>query len=236
MKTTNKFLSCLGVLSVAGALPVSGATFQFYKLSNPQIAADFPGTNGSVIAGDIVSSVGGYLQFADSGLTLKATGTHNGNSAAVVQDHENGWDADTGAGLGVYKRENAEGQDTSDDNITSLEKLTISFDQPVNVTRIDLRAEGHNFTGWNDNATFLLNGVATLLPKGVGYIDVDLTGTEFTFAFNDSIPNPRQASGDQFYLAALTAAPKNVPEGGTSLILLGLSLGGLGCVRRFVRK
>ena len=78
-----------------------------------------------------------------------------------MRDHEPGWTASKGAGLGVYHLSG----DTSDDNITLGEKLTITFTQAVNLTSIGLRAEEHNFTGWSTGATFLLNGTSTLLPR-----------------------------------------------------------------------
>ena len=95
--------------------------------------------------------------------------------------------------------------DSGDDNITLGEKLTITFDQIVNLSSIDLRSEGHNFTGWAANATFLLNGVSTLLPQGVGLIALNQTGSVFTFEFGGATP-------DQFYLASMTAAAPAVPE------------------------
>lgn len=234
MKTSSRIFCAVQAFLLAGVLPATAATFQFYKLSNPQIGADFLPNNGSVLSGDIVSTMGGNLQFTSDGLTLEATGTYDGGEVAVVQDHENGWDADTGAGLGVYKK--LRPLDTSDDNITSKEMLTITFDQEVTIERIDLRAEGHNINGWFTGATFMLNGTQTLLPDGIGYLDVNLKGKEFTFAFDDSVSTAGALKGDQFYLAALTATPTTVPEGGASVALLGLSLAGLGLVRRGLRK
>lgn len=234
MKSTSNLLKSVSLFFLAGVLPASAANFYFYKLSNPQIGSDFLPNNGSVLSGDIVSTMGGYLEYTSDGLTLQATGTLAGSPVAVVQDHENGWDADTGAGLGVYKVLSP--LDTSDDNITSREKLTITFDQEVTIERIDLRAEGHNINGWFTGATFLLNGVQTTLPDGIGYLDVNMTGTEFTFAFDDSVDTAGALRGDQFYLAALTASPSTVPEGGASVALFGLGLAGLSLVRRGLRR
>ena len=92
----------------------------------------------------------------------------------------------------------------------------MTFSQVVNLTSISLRSDGHNVTGWTAGDTFMLNGVNTLLPVGTGDIALNLTGTQFTFAFGG-----RQA--DQFYLSGMTAAAA-VPEPETyALMLAGLA-------------
>ena len=106
--------------------------------------------------------------------------------------------------------------------------LTITFNQVVRISNIGLRAEGHNFTGWDTGDTFLLNGNNALLPDNVGSIPVELVGTQFTFAYGGQQAN-------QFYLSSLNA--ERVPEGGATAILLGLSTIGLGLFRkRFVKR
>lgn len=230
-----KLLSAISAALFAATLPASAVPFDFYKLGRG--AGDFlpngvAGTDYFIIAGDNVSSslvtssnFNGNLKFTSGGITATATGTFNNATAAVVQDSESGWSATTGAGLGVY---NVFPLNTSDDNITAGEKLTITFNQVVRLTSIGLRAEGHNFTGWNSGDTFLLNGASTLLPLGIGSINLDQTGTQFTFAFGG-------AHANQFYVASLEAS--RVPEGGATIVLSGLSAIGLGVLRiRFARK
>jgi hypothetical protein len=212
----------------AAILPASAAQFDFYKLNQPNSAAlDFLPGNGIVCTThDLCSSnvdggvFGGELKYSDGGITATAAGTYKGDTASAVQDSTRNWSANTGAGLGVYHLSKI----TSDDNITFDEALTISFDQMVRLTQIQLRAEGHNFTGWTPGATFLLDGVQTLLPLGTGFIDLNMTGQVFTFGFDDGA-----RTADQFYLAAMTA--QAVPEPGTYALLLA-GLGALGFVAR----
>jgi PEP-CTERM motif len=188
-------------------LPASAANFDFYKLGNG--AGDFLPTDGvACTGGDLCSSNvnGGVLNdnltFTTGGITAVATGTYNNAVVAVVQDHQAGWTFASSAGLGVYHVTG----DTSDDNVTTGEKLTITFDRVVNLSAIGLRAEGHNVNGWPTGSTFLFNGTSTLLPDNVGSIALNQTGQVFTFAFGGVQP-------DQFYLASMSVAA--VPEPGT---------------------
>ncbi|HYN61229.1 MAG TPA: PEP-CTERM sorting domain-containing protein [Rubrivivax sp.] len=224
----------------AALLPAGAAQFDFYKLGRGVANGDFLPVDGLACTGsDLCSSNvdggvrDGDLRFTHGGIVAAATGSFNNRTAAAVQDSERAWSATKGAGLGVYHKTG----DSGDDNITVGEMLTISFDQIVKLSRIDLRAEGHNYTGWTPGATFLLNGVQMALPRDIGYIELDLTGSVFSFAFDAPafsaagsrftsafVPAP---AGDQFYLAAMTA--QAVPEPGTCAMLLA-GLGAIGLV------
>lgn len=82
-------------------------------------------------------------------------------------------------------------------------------------------------------AYFLLNDVVTKLPEIDGSINVNMTGTEFTFAYGGD----EKLRPDQFYLASLTACtPDRVPEGGATIALLGLALTSLGALRKRLVK
>lgn len=209
------------------ALPASAAQFDFYKLGRGAVNGDFLPTNGvACTGGDLCSSnvdgavFGGNLSFTDGGVTAVATSSFASGASSVVQDHDGGWTASIGAGLGVYHKTG----DTSDDNITSGETLTITFDQVVTLTSVGLRAEGHNFTGWGAGKTFLLDGVQTTLPQDTGSIAVDMTGNVFTFAYGGT-------NADQFYLASLTVTP--VPEpASVAMVLAGLGFVGVAQRRR----
>ncbi|MEO8080990.1 MAG: PEP-CTERM sorting domain-containing protein, partial [Caldimonas sp.] len=200
----------------------SAVQFDFYKLGRG--ASDFLPDSSVVCTGadrcgsDVDHGVfGGDLPFTSGGLTVHATSNFTGGPSTVIQDREPGWSATVGAGLGVYHT--TDPVDTSDDNITAGEMLTLTFDQVVTLSAIGLRADGHNFTNWADGSTFLFNGVSTLLPKGTGFIDgLSVTGSVFTFAYGGQKP-------DQFYLSSLTVAP--VPEPETfALLAAGLALTG----------
>lgn len=222
--STTKSALLTALLSVV-VLPLGAAQFDFYKLGNG--ASDFLPTNGVTVYGDIVSSnvaanvFGGNLTFVSGGITAVATATYNNGTASVVQDKEVGWTASKGAGLGVYHQSN----NTSDDNITAGESLTITFDRVVNLSSVGLRSDGHNFTSWVAGDEFLLNGVSMLLPDNVGSLGVNLTGTSFTFAFK-----PNEPLSAQFYLSSLTVTA--VPDAATTLGLFSAALLALGLVRR----
>ncbi|HRI18107.1 MAG TPA: PEPxxWA-CTERM sorting domain-containing protein [Burkholderiaceae bacterium] len=226
MKTLNPLLAA--ALLCAAAVPASAAQFDFYKLKSPVGGSDFlpSGPSFNCTGGDKCSSnvdagsFGGVLSYSNAGISLDASGSFSGGVASAVQDHENGWSATVGAGLGVYHKKG----DTSDDNITSGETLTVTFDQVVTLTAIGLRSEGHNYTSWGAGKTFLLDGVSTLLPQNVGSIAVNMTGQVFTFAYGG-------ANADQFYLSSLTAVPVPEPES-WAMMLAGLGVVGFMLRRR----
>ena len=215
------------LLLAASALPASAITFDFYKLGRGP-AVDFLPTDGvACTGGDLCSSnvgagaFGDDLTFSLGGITVHATGSFNGTAAAVVQDATANWTATNGAGLGVY---HAGPVNNSDDNITTGETLTLTFEQAVNLSAIGLRSDGHNFTNWADNSTFLFDGVQTALPKGTGFIgDLDKSGTVFSFAYGGNKPG-------QFYLSSVTVTPVPEPE------TLALMLSGIGFVGFMARR
>lgn len=223
-----KKLSLIAAALIAvAAVPASATTttFDFYKLGRGAANGDFLPTDGiACTGGDLCSSNvdggvrNGDLTFTSGGIKTFATASYNGQVAAVIQDATSNWNASNGAGLGVYHLSGV----NSDDNITIGEKLTLSFNELVTMSSIGLRADGHNFTNWATGATFLLNGVSTLLPDNIGSIALNLTGKSFDFAYGGAKPA-------QFYLASATVAP--VPEPGTYALMLG----GLG-VAAFVAR
>lgn len=225
-----KRLSIGTVALLTAVLPAAAVSFDFDHLGRGA-ALDFLPTDGiNVTGGDLASSnvhlgnFDGDLNYTVGDLTATVTGTYFGEEAAVVQDSTSNWTDTRGAGLGVYHAP----VDRSDDNITDGELLTITFNRVVTITSIGLRAEGHNFTGWTPGATFLLDGGNTALPIGIGSINVEKTGTAFTFSYGGDTP-------DQFYVASLEV--QEVPEAGATAVLLGLSVLGLGGFRkRLVRK
>lgn len=206
---------------LVAASQAQALTFDFGKLHAPNVAGDFlpSSTYFSCTGSDICSSdynhgiFGGSLAYTVGGVTATATGFYKGNQVTVVQDSENGYNPakHISAGLGVYHKAN----DSSDDNITSFESLTITFSEAVHLTGISLRSDGHNITNWASNSTFLFNGTSTKLAGDIAFDEV---GTTFTFAYGGTKP-------DQFYLSGMTIETLPVPEpSSVALMLAGLGL------------
>jgi hypothetical protein len=237
MKITKTLLALSFAATALPAAATATTQFDFYKLGRGA-AFDFlpidgvPCTGGDLCSSNVDGNVrNGDLRFKSGGITAWATANFDNGVAAVVQDSESRWTDRKGAGLGVYHRT----RDNSDDNITLGEMLTITFDQVVRLMEIELRSEGHNFTNWTRDATFLLDGVRTALPLGTGLINLDKTGKVFTFAFDGLAAGRTSApsTGDQFYLSAMTV--QTVPEPGTyAMVLLGLVA--LGSISRRPRR
>jgi hypothetical protein len=225
-----KALSALAAMAVSVPAMALNMDFGDLKFINNANVGFLPTDGVRCTSGDLCSSDvdhgvrNGDLTFSKGGVVVHATGSFNSGAAAVVQDHENGYDPLRliGAGLGVYHKSG----DTTDDNITFGEKLTLTFDHAVTITGIGLRSEGHNVNEWISGATFLLNGAPVALPRGTGEIDhLQLTGTSFTFAYGGS-------HADQFYLSSLDIMD-TVPEPASgSLLLAGLGALGLAARRR----
>lgn len=250
MTRTNSVMIAAALTMV---LPASAVSFDFYQLgsSNPAGEAEFLPTDGYVVTGgDRASSdvhfgldgqgiFGGDLTFTVGSLTATVTGTYLGLEAAVVQDQTTGWSSTRGAGLGVYHDQKLDDPtlrsiDRSDDNITVGEVLTVSFSEPVRLSALSLRAEGHSGV-FSASEVFLLDGVSTPLTSEIG--GLDMIGTEFTFAYGGGFGGQLETSPQQFYLAAMTVSipftePSTVPDGGATLVLFGLSLLGLGGLRK----
>jgi hypothetical protein len=226
---TSKFFVA-ALLAAVVALPASAITFEFDNLKwNGHTNSGFLPTDGiSCTGGDLCSSnvdhgvLNGDLTFVNGGLTVAATGYYKGRTAAVIQDHENNFNLanGVGAGLGVYHVSG----DPSDDNITTGEKLVLTFDHPVELTSFSLRADGHNDLDWISHGTFLFDGTSMLLPKGTGVVNLlNTISSSFTFAFGG--PHP-----DQFYVSAVTVTP--VPETSTYALMAA----GVGIVGFVVRR
>lgn len=197
-----------------GLLPSEGLNSGYWSCTGGDICSSNIDGQGHTLGGDLVYTVGGISATA----TAQYLKHSHWQDATVVQDHENGYSAahKIGAGLGVYHVAG----DSSDDNITSGEKLTLTFAGPVQLSNVMLRSDGHD-TSWGRNATFLLNGVSYKLADT---ISPALTGSVFTFQFGGAKP-------DQFYLGGMTVSA--VPEPSSyAMLLAGVGLLGFLTRRR----
>ena len=231
----------------AGSAFAAPTTFDFANLTwNGTTNSGFLPTDGvKCTGGDLCSSdvnhsvFNGDLTFVQGSLSVAATGTwtHTVNTgtrrhpiytaqtdvAAVVQDHDNGYNAarNIGAGLGVYHM-----LDNSDDNITVGETLKMSFSQVVNLGSIGLRSEGHN-TSWNPGSQFQYSQDGTHWTSAalVASKTMNMTGKDFYFRYGSD----QNYCADQFYLSGMTVTA--VPEPETYAMLLA-GLGLMGAVAR----
>ncbi|MBA5687837.1 FxDxF family PEP-CTERM protein [Rugamonas apoptosis] len=198
-----------------GLLPSEALNSGYWGCTGGDICSSNIDGHGHNLGGNLVYTVGGVSATATA---QYQTGNH-WHDATVVQDHENGYSAahKIGAGLGVYHVVG----DNSDDNITSHEKLTLTFAGPVTLSSVMLRSDGHD-TSWDRNATFLLNGTSYKLADTIS--PAALTGSVFTFQFGGAKP-------DQFYLGGVTVSA--VPEPSSyAMLLAGVGLLGFMARRR----
>lgn len=178
-------------------------------------------TNGDRCSSDVSSVLNGTLSFASGGITVNASASYMGSNAAVVQDHENGYNNTTGigAGLGVYHLLNT----NSDDNITAGEALKLSFNQTVTLSAIGLRDDGHN-TSFSSGSKFdysfdNLNWTSANLTSSVA---LNHTGQDFYIRYGAT-------NGAQFYLSSMTVAAVPEPE---TYAMLTAGLGVIGFMSR----
>lgn len=236
MKSLLLFVS---LLALSATSVTQAVTFKFYALTSSGTAPFVPPGelfpvpgSGTSISNDWVGDPN--LTYLVDGLGVTASAEYMGAPAIAMQDRESDWSDTKGAGLGVYKPYAPGTVDTSDDNIDIDEMLTLTFDKPVEITKLILRANGHNYDNWSAGATFLFNGVSTLLPIGVGYIDGSWTGTSFTFAHSGGLSSHEDGVlTHDFYVAGIVAEPiEIVPDMGTTMVLLGLAILGLVGLKR----
>jgi hypothetical protein len=145
---------------------------------------------------------------ASLGYTLSPTRSLvvTASSGQVIQDF-----APTDGGLG------ANDPSSNGDNINAGESVTLTFDQSTTLSGI--YAWSNHYYG-DPSGTFMVNSQSFSFGAPGSWVDVNLTGTTFTFSH----------SGTDIYVSAL----RIVPEPAT-LAIMGLGLMGAGFARRTKR-
>lgn len=231
---TNLISASLFATCMALAAPAVQAqtVFDFANLTNGDNTNFLPTngvncTGGDKCSSDVISVLDGTLSFTSGVFSVDVTASYNGsafgNNAAVVQDHEAGFNNTTGkgAGLGVYHQLDT----NSDDNITNGEALKLSFNQAVTITAIGLRDDGHN-TSFDAGTKFdySFDNITWTSANLAASVAVNHAGQDFYVRYG-------QNNGAQFYLSSMTVAA--VPEPETyALMLAGLGLVGWVSKRR----
>ncbi len=210
--------TAIATVAVVSAGLASAETFNFTTLTPLSGGATGTAGCGFNSGSDICGTA---MTFAQGALTATATASYmgspmNGTVAIKAVQDWNGTKTVPYVGLGVYHTIG----NTADDNLTSGELLTLTFNQVVTLTGLNFRAEGHGLYSDLDD-TFLLNGVEKNLKPTIS--GLSLTGTTFTFGYGGR-------DADQYYLSGMTVTAVPEPES------LALMLAGLGLVGTITRR
>jgi len=171
----------------------------------------------------------GYVTFVHTvdGIQLSASGSSPDGSIPYNAYLDSG-----NAGLGVCQNLTSSYQCTpsSDDNVTYLENLILTFDQEVNIEQTTFvnGSHGTNFLGSFD---MTIDGGTTTTYSLTNIFSTILTGTEFIFTNMNPEGGSYNSNEYQFYISALNVTPAAVPVP-AAVWLLGSGLLGLISIAR----
>jgi len=195
-KTTVAWLASIGV----GLFANMSFAFQanFVEEANLDERAIFNGTTEAYYSDNGLHTGGLGLPI---NITFSAQGNGPGPNTAYA--YLDAYSGDKPGGLGVcsqlpvggsgndYPGPGNECLSSSDDNITSGESLTLSFDFPVDISGLTFRDKEHDDITNNASDTLLVNGERMTFFEAATRT---FSGTSITFAYDD------QGSPRQFYL------------------------------------
>ena len=163
-------------------------------------------------------------------LQVIGTGQWTGGTAYAYLD---GPSSGRQAGLGVCKTLTNPGKQctpSNDDNVTTGETLTLTFNDMVTLVDIMFRGENHFDVGapapgeLQANETLFINGMASTFGTAVATLAGIGASDVFTFTFGGQMP-------EQFYVNVIDARRVQVPEPAT-LGILGAGIALFGFVGR----
>lgn len=174
---------------------------------------------------------GAPLSFTVDGVSIKASGTVNGNAAYAYLDSSANTNADR-AGLGVCGTLTGSLQcnPSSDDNVTFGEMLTISADDANTVLSLDgaeFRNSAHNGIA-TGTVLISVDGGAFVSYNMFGFNTV-LAGNSFSF-LNSSVGS--NVVANEFYISQISASVTTTVSEPATMAMLGLGLFGLAAARR----
>ena len=143
----------------------------------------------------------GYITFTHTvdGIQANATGRSADGSTAYFAYMDSG-----NAGLGVCQALTSSNQCTpsSDDNVTYLESLILTFDQEVNIESISFINGDHGTNFLGDFNLAIDDSTAETFSLAHTFSTV-ITGTEFIFTNLNSLGDSARSNEYQFYISAM---------------------------------
>jgi PEP-CTERM motif len=221
--------------------PAFAATYDFQTVAEPD-GSDIlcAGANGDRCSTPDATPLGGTMSFFNGAVSVTAQHYSNSqwNNATVVLDNFSDRPQNSNlkwVGLGAYHQKSGDNFLPNDDNVTSNERLVVTFASAVTLTNVFLRAEGH-YKAFAANTAFGVstnplytpgdNQISTYAFENKNSYDLTpMTGTTFVFYGLGG------DKAEQYYLSAMTVTA--VPEPETyALMLAGLAAVGFVARRR----